>query len=90
LQVGRFYPNPFNPIATLDYVLSRAGAIRVVIYDASGRHVRTLVDRIQSYGPQQAIWDGRDDAGREMSSGVYFARLEAAGDERVRKMVLLK
>lgn len=93
--LGRFrldecYPNPFNPVTTMNYFLPRTGVVRLAVYDGRGRHVRTLVDGVQGLGPHQAVWDGRDNRGLAVSSGVYFARLDAGSDRRVRKLVLLK
>jgi C1A family cysteine protease len=85
------YPNPFNPATAISYTVpSGGGHVRLTIYDLAGRQVRTLVDRLEGAGRQVATWQGRDDAGRELGSGVYFYRLEI-GDFRVqRKMVMLK
>ena len=71
-------PNPANPISKLRYVIPRStGAqdVKLRIYDVSGRLVRTLVSGVQSPGPYTAMWDGRDDNGRGVASGNYFARL---------------
>jgi parallel beta-helix repeat protein len=86
------YPNPFNPKTTIEYVVPDAGgAVRLAVYDLSGRLVRSLVDGEQPAGKHVAVWDGRDDRGRELGSGVYFYRLEIGGGYRTeRKMVLLK
>jgi hypothetical protein len=86
------YPNPFNPKTTIDYVVPDAGgAVRLGVYDLSGRLVRMLVDGEQPAGRHVAVWDGCDDRGRELASGVYFYRLAIGGGYRTeRKMVLLK
>jgi hypothetical protein len=90
-HAGENFPNPFNPSTAIRYTVpSPGGAVRLTVYDLSGRKVRTLVDEWKGGGDYLAIWRGRDDAGREQSSGVYFYRVEI-GDYRVeRKMVLLK
>ena len=90
LKLDHSYPNPFNPTTTLSYSIPQSGVVRLVVYDAAGRKVKTLEDGFRNAGPQQAVWNGRDDAGRPVSSGVYFARLKASGEVRMRKMVLLK
>jgi flagellar hook assembly protein FlgD len=64
--------------------------VRLWILDVAGRIVRTLVDETQGAGPHEAIWDGKDDRGGPVSSGVYFYVLDADGDRRTRKLVLLK
>jgi len=75
---GNSGPNPANPISKLSYVIPRnAGSqdVRLRIFDVNGRLVRTLVSGVQSPGPYTSIWDGRDDSGRGVASGNYFARL---------------
>ncbi|HEX6792008.1 MAG TPA: FlgD immunoglobulin-like domain containing protein [Candidatus Krumholzibacteria bacterium] len=83
-------PNPFNPSTTITYRLARAGQAELVIFDVSGRRVRVLVNDAVSEGDHDAMWDGRDDHGRLVSSGVYFYRLRAGGVAETKKMVLLK
>jgi hypothetical protein len=84
------YPNPFNPATTIRYTLPAAGRVRVEIFDASGAHVRALVDDDAPPGAFTARWDGRNDAGTPAASGVYFARIQHAGASRACKMVMLK
>jgi hypothetical protein len=84
------HPNPFNPSTTIRYELATAGAVHLRVYDAAGRLVRTLVDAREGAGVHDVTFDGRDDAGRAMASGVYFYRLEAGTVTQTRKMVLLK
>ena len=84
-------PNPFNPTTTVSYeVPNGGGRVLVRIFDVSGRLVRTLVDESQPAGQRSVVWDGLDDEGRPLASGVYLARLSAAGVESEGKMVLLK
>lgn len=84
------YPNPFNPLTTLRYDIPEAGSVRLNVYDVRGRKVRTLVNKHQRAGEHAIIWNGRNDYGGEVSSGIYMVRLEAGGDVRTRKMVFLK
>lgn len=84
------HPNPFNPSTTIRYALSRAGSVQLVVFDTVGRRVRTLVDESQPAGEHSVPFDGRDEHGGVLASGVYFYRLEANGVVRTRKMVLLK
>ncbi len=72
-------PNPFNPVTTLRFDVPAAGRVRLAVYDARGKRVRGLVDSVLSPGSHEAVWDGRDDAGRALASGSYSARLEAGG-----------
>jgi hypothetical protein len=88
----RFYPampNPFGPTTTFAYALAGATPVRLGVYDAAGRLVVKLADATEAAGPHQVEWNGRDAAGRELTPGVYFARLEASGDARVQKLLLL-
>ncbi len=84
------YPNPFNPSTTIAYDLAAAGLVRLEIFDASGRLVRTLVNENQGAGQQQAVWDGRDEARRNLASGVYLCRLSTDDRVRTRRMTLIK
>ncbi len=86
-------PNPFNPSTTIKYGLpSDDGPQRVqlIIYDAAGRKVRTLVDSLQNPGHHEAVWDGRNDAGLRMNSGVYLYSLTQNNERRTDRMMLVK
>lgn len=84
-------PNPFNPVTFIRYELAAPAQVRLAIHDATGRRVRTLVNgRDQLSGRHEAIWDGRDDAGRPCASGVYLYRLEAGAFAESGKMALLR
>jgi len=83
-------PNPFNPSTLIEYSLATAGPVRLVVLDAQGRRVCTLVDALESAGVHAARWDGRDQAGNRVASGVYLYRLETEGRTATRKMLLLK
>jgi hypothetical protein len=88
---GENFPNPFNPTTAIRYVVPEPGAfVRLMVYDLRGRKVRTLVDEKVGAGEHRAIWGGRDDAGRDVASGVYFYRVEIGDYRAERKMVLLK
>jgi len=85
------FPNPFNPTTRIVYqVPAPGGAVTLRIYDTTGRIVRTLVDQWTVPGRYTAEWDGTDESGNEIGSGVYFYRLEADGVREQRSMVLLK
>ncbi|MBM4117098.1 T9SS type A sorting domain-containing protein [bacterium] len=83
-------PNPFNPKTEIRYALAAAGEARLAVYDVAGRCVVTLASGHQEAGQHSARWDGRDAAGQPVSSGVYFARLEAADGVDTSKLTLLK
>ncbi|HUK62728.1 MAG TPA: FlgD immunoglobulin-like domain containing protein, partial [Dongiaceae bacterium] len=68
-------PNPFRAATTIRFGLSRPGAVRLELFDLSGRRVRTLADAVMAPGEHVATWDGRDDHGAPAASGVYFLRL---------------
>lgn len=83
-------PNPFNPRTVIRFVLARAGHARMVVYDAAGRRVATLLDGPMVAGEHRVDWAGRDDAGHRVASGIYFYRLEADGMSLSRRMALLQ
>ena len=89
-SVGRNYPNQFNPMTQIAYQVPEAGRVRLVVYNILGQRVRTLADGLVSAGFHSVAWDGRDDSGRPVSSGIYLYRMEATGFSGVRKMLLVK
>ena len=88
-MLAQNYPNPFNPSTVIRFSLPLAGHARLAIYDVLGRRLRTLVDGMQPAGAQQVTWDGRNEAGASVASGVYFYRLEANGLSQTRKLTLM-
>ncbi|RMH97292.1 MAG: choice-of-anchor D domain-containing protein [Calditrichaeota bacterium] len=91
------YPNPFNPATTIPYRLAERSRVKLEIYDLLGRRVRTLVQAVEATGAHRQTWDGRDDRGHPVASGIYIYRLEAepvgapgAGFRQARKLVLLR
>ena len=84
------YPNPFNPSTTIEFALPARSHVSVKIFDVSGRLVRTLVDGVLDAQIHQAVWTGDDDGGRQVSSGVYFYRVETDSEMFVSRMALLK
>jgi len=86
----RNYPNPFNPETTIAVTVKRSGRVRVGVYGLDGRRVRLLADRVFGTGEEDVRWDGRDDAGRAMSSGTYLVRVESESESRSLKVTLLK
>lgn len=83
-------PNPFNPFTRIGYALKEPSYVSLDVYDVSGRHVRTLVRARKERGAHVAIWDGLDEAGNSVASGVYFYRIQAGVFTAVKKAVLLK
>jgi len=84
------YPNPFNPTTHLRFDLDKPARATLRIFDPRGRLVRTLMDGPVPAGTHTAQWDGADDAGNPMSSGVYVGRLTTAWSMQSRKMILLR
>ena len=83
-------PNPFNPETTLRYEIPEACQVRLEIFDMLGQRVRTLVREYQAAGSYEVRWNGLDDGGRTMASGLYFYRLQAEERVQIRKMTLLR
>jgi hypothetical protein len=91
-KLGQNYPNPFNPVTRIDYWVPGAGKseVSLVVYDVRGARVRTLVAGDRPAGRYTVEWDGRNDHGVAVSSGVYFYRMRAGGFADTHRMVLLK
>ncbi|MCF7823031.1 MAG: T9SS type A sorting domain-containing protein [Candidatus Marinimicrobia bacterium] len=84
------YPNPFNPMTTITYDLPEAAELSMKIYDMTGREVIRIVEGRQKAGYHELQWDGRDDMGRVMSTGIYFCRLQTTDYIKTIKMHYLK
>ncbi len=89
-QLAQNYPNPFNPSTTIRYSVPVQSQIRLRVFDIIGREVALLVDQQQSPGDYAVNWRGTNNVGVPLSSGVYFYRLEGAGHQLTKKMILLK
>jgi hypothetical protein len=90
-SLSQNYPNPFNPTTTIKYTLKERTQVSLRIYNVAGQLTRTLVNEVKSPGEvHAATWDGRNDAGQSVSSGVYFYKLVAGDYVQTKKMVLLK
>ena len=90
LALAANYPNPFNATTAIRYALPAAGPVHLAVYALNGQQVRTLVQGVTAPGWHVARWDGRDDAGRAVASGVYLYRLAAVGGVRTGKMTLVR
>ncbi len=84
------YPNPLNPFTRIEFVLPEPDKVKLEIFNILGQKVRILLDAHLDAGQQTLIWDGRDDLGREVSSGVYMYRLTVAQRRETKKMLLLR
>ena len=92
LSLAQNVPNPFNPATTISYSVPEGTLVKVTlkVYDIRGRLVRTLVDEVREPGSYTVFWDGKDDNGWHVSSGVYLYRMRSGDFLQTRKMVLLK
>ena len=90
VSLGPPTPNPSEGSVGLSFALPAAGRAQLSIYDLSGRLVATLFSGDAQLGQPSVTWDGRDGSGTPASSGVYFAKLQAAGETRVAKLVLIR
>lgn len=87
------YPNPFNPSTTIAYTLpmtERNKNVSLVIYNQLGQKVKTLVNGIQPAGSHEVVWNGMDDAGNDVASGIYFYQLRYGGHQDTQKMLLVR
>ena len=85
------YPNPFNATTTISFTLNDRSRIRISVYNVTGELVKTLLDEVREAGTyNDVIWDGKSNSGRNVSSGLYFYRLEADSFADIKKMVLLR
>lgn len=89
-SLAQNYPNPFNPQTTIAFSIAQRADVRLAIYDVNGALVRTLANESRAPGAYQLTWDGRNDRGASVASGVYFYRLTAGSFTQTKKMVLLK
>jgi hypothetical protein len=84
------FPNPFNNETVIKYTLSQPSPVSLVIYNILGQKVRTLIRDEKQSGTMSVAWNGKDDRGKEVSSGIYFYRLKAGEYSQTKRMVLLK
>jgi hypothetical protein len=84
------YPNPFNPETTISYHIAQPGMVKLNIYNIKGQKVKTLVNENNAVGDYNILWNGIDDNGKDVSSGIYFYRLESNDYTSTKKMILMK
>jgi hypothetical protein len=89
-SLSQNHPNPFNPETEISYSLPQDCRVKLIIFNLMGQKVRDLVDEYQTAGHKTVHWDGKDHAGNEVASGIYFYRLQAGNHDKVRKMILTK
>ncbi len=90
VNLGQNHPNPFNPNTCISFHLSADQSVYLGIYNTQGRLVRTLQDGFMSRGTHELFWDGLDERGNEVGSGIYLYELISGGQRQIRRMVLLK
>jgi hypothetical protein len=91
LAIDHVFPNPFNPATKIAFTVpENAGRVTLTLHNVSGQVVRTLVDGMLEAGPAVARWDGTDDAGKGLATGIYFAKLSTDEGDAFTKMTLLK
>ena len=84
------FPNPFNPITVISFDMKEKGFVSIVLYNVAGQRVRTLVSEIKEPGSYTMLWDGRNDKGTEVASGIYFYDMKTRNFCKTRKLVLLR
>lgn len=84
------FPNPFNPVTTITYHVPRKAPVKLIIFNRLGQKIKTLVEGEHSAGSFKVIWDGTNDQGVKVSSGVYFYKLQSTDFQTVRKMVFIQ
>ena len=89
-SLGANYPNPFNSATWIPYRLGSAGDVHLDIYNLLGQRIRTLVNKVQAVGTYRIRWDGLSQAGAEVASGVYIARLRHAGVVQLQRLLYVK
>ena len=89
-SLGQNYPNPFNPITKMDYTLPKRSRVIIYIYNVLGQEIVNLVNEEQGFGYHSITWNGTDQMGRQMASGVYFTRMVSETFSQTKKMLLLK
>ncbi len=89
LELHQNYPNPFNPTTVIPYSIPDIAEVQLSVYNLLGQKIRTLIDNVQDPGSYKVTWNGKDDSGKMVSSGIYFYRLAAGIFSQTRKLILL-
>jgi hypothetical protein len=84
------YPNPFNPTTTISFALPKAGKVQLSVFNLLGQEVKTLVNGDLAAGNNSIVWDGTNDHGQSVASGIYFYRIAAGDFSQTKKMMMLK
>jgi hypothetical protein len=89
-SLSQNYPNPFNPQTVIEYNLRKESHVKITVYNVLGQKVRILRDEIEEGGHKRVVWDGRDDSGNEVTSGIYFYKIVAGDFAKAKKMIMVK
>lgn len=89
-ELSQNFPNPFNPVTTIEYSLPERSRVSIEVFNVVGQKVRTLVDRMESAGTYTISWDSRNGSGIPVATGVYLYRFQAGEHVETKKMILLK
>jgi flagellar hook assembly protein FlgD len=89
-QLSQNYPNPFNPATTIEFTVPQNDQVEMIVYNLLGQAVRNLVNRSLSAGNYKILWDGNNDVGIPVSSGIYIYKLKVGDYVGIRKMILLR
>ena len=89
-SLSQNYPNPFNPHTVIAYALPKESHVKITVYNILGQKVRILKDEIEEGGHKRVVWDGRDNSGNEVTSGIYFYKIVAGNFVKAKKMMMVK
>ena len=89
-QLGENYPNPFNPSTMIHFDLKEKSQVTLSVYNTRGECVKHLTNASFSYGKHQLYWNGTNDKGNSVSSGIYYYKMKAGNYTKIRKMLLIK
>jgi hypothetical protein len=88
--IRSIYPNPFNPLTTIDYEISMPADVKIEVYNNRGQLVRNFILGYQEQGSYKLTWEGEDNNGCLCSTGIYYIRMQAGKEIYIKKAVLLK
>ncbi len=89
-SLRRIYPNPFNPATTIQFNLEKKDRVQILIYNVAGKLIKKLVDKNMVEGQHEVAWNGKDETGKLVSSGIYFCLMKTEEYSETKKMVLLR
>jgi hypothetical protein len=84
------YPNPFNPQTTISFSLAKSEQVSIEIFNIKGQKVKTVLDQLLTDGQHEVVWDGKNQYGKSVSSGVYFYRMQTTDYQAMKKMIMIK